>query len=193
MFRQDYPAGSTRQKGKQSSPFNNHGLVAGSSIRTMSEGWTGGHRLSANLRRTVFANPIMGQAEDLMQRTMILQSPEDLEVANLIQDDSEGHLPRFLSRTLTNAIMMYRQGGHSTLSAPIGSPGNKPGPIGPPWGKGAAGKSSLSYTLRAPCQVEKGDFTDCQNLCCNTRPVTARSHRTRGSTRTCDTHQSCIL
>ena len=44
-----------------------------------------------------------------MQRTMMLQSPEDPEVTNLIQEDSEAQLALFLSKTLTNAIMMYRQ------------------------------------------------------------------------------------
>ena len=49
------------------------------------------------------------QAEQLVQRTMMLQSPEDPEVTNLIQEDSEAQLALFLSKTLTNAIMMYRQ------------------------------------------------------------------------------------
>merc|ERR1712029_1170676 len=64
----------------------------------------------------------------LTQRTMMLQSPEDPEVTNLIQDDSEAQLALFLSKTLTNAIMMYRQGGPSA------------GPIGPPRGKGGSGR-----------------------------------------------------
>merc|ERR1712029_1273074 len=79
----------------------------------------------------------------LTQRTMMLQSPEDPEVTNLIQDDSEAQLALFLSKTLTNAIMMYRQGGPS--AGPIGppsqvQPGSKPGPIGPPRGKGGSGR-----------------------------------------------------
>jgi len=63
---------------------------------------------------------------------MLLQSPEDPEVTNLIQDDAEAQLALFLSKTLTNAIMMYRQGG----PGPIGPPNSKPGPIGPPRSKG---------------------------------------------------------
>ena len=74
----------------------------------------------------------MRQAEELTQRTMLLQSPEDPEVTNLIQDDAEAQLALFLSKTLTNAIMMYRQGG----PGPIGPPNSKPGPIGPPRSKG---------------------------------------------------------
>ena len=53
----------------------------------------------------------------------------------LCQDDAEAQLALFLSKTLTNAIMMYRQGG----PGPIGPPSNKPGPIGPPRGKGPGG------------------------------------------------------
>ena len=87
-----------------------------------------GHGTSAK----PFANPIMRQAEELTQRTMLLQSPEDPEVTNLIQDDAEAQLALFLSKTLTNAIMMYRQGG----PGPIGPPSAKPGPIGPPRSKG---------------------------------------------------------
>ena len=41
---------------------------------------------------------------------MLLQSPEDPDVTNLIQDESEAQLALFLSKTLINAIMMYRQG-----------------------------------------------------------------------------------
>ena len=44
---------------------------------------------------------------------MMLQSPEDPEVTNLIQDDSEAQLALFLSKTMTNAIMMYRSGNCS--------------------------------------------------------------------------------
>ena len=74
----------------------------------------------------------------------MLQSPEDPEVTNLIQDDSEAQLALFLSKTMTNAIMMYRSGGGSSAAAgPIGppAPGHKPGPIGPPGrGKGGSGR-----------------------------------------------------
>lgn len=51
-------------------------------------------------------------------------------MTNLITDDSEAQLALFLSKTLTNAIMMYRQGG----PGPIGPPAANPGPIGPPRG-----------------------------------------------------------
>merc|ERR1719239_1192124 len=98
-----------------------------------------GHGTSAK----PFANPIMRQAEELTQRTMLLQSPEDPEVTNLIQDDSEAQLALFLSKTMTNAIMMYRSGGGSSGTGPIGppAPGHKPGPIGPPGrGKGGSGR-----------------------------------------------------
>ena len=129
MFSQDYPNingyhGAESRVGAQ--PFNN---PAG--------GWSGNHQASAgSMRNNAFANPIMRQAETLTQRTMLLQSPEDPEVTNLIQDDSEAQLALFLSKTLTNAIMMYRQGG----PGPIGPPGKQPGPIGPPGrGKGGAG------------------------------------------------------
>jgi len=57
-------------------------------------------------------------------------------VTNLIHDDAEAQLALFLSKTLTNAIMMYRQGG----PGPIGPPSSKPGPIGPPRGKGGGGR-----------------------------------------------------
>ena len=131
------------QKAKQNSPFNNPGLQAGGSMRPMGGGWAGlGMNSGGNLRRSEFANPIMRQAEDLTQRTMMLQSPEDPEVTNLIQDDSEAQLALFLSKTLTNAIMMYRQGGPPASAGPIGPPGNKPGPIGPPRGKGGAGRGA---------------------------------------------------
>ena len=91
--------------------------------------------------RSEFANPIMRQAEELVQRTMMLQSPEDPDVTNLIQDDADAQLALFLSKTLTNAIMMYRQGGPSPGAGPIGPPGhNKPGPIGPPRGKIGSGR-----------------------------------------------------
>ena len=60
------------------------------------------------LAMTSVNNSIL-QAEQLVQRTMMLQSPEDPEVTNLIQEDSEAQLALFLSKTLTNAIMMYRQ------------------------------------------------------------------------------------
>ena len=66
------------------------------------------------------------------------------------QDDDEVKLALFLSKTQTNAIMMYRQGGpgpigdhHSPLRAHVapspGPPSNKPGPIGPPRSKGPGG------------------------------------------------------
>ena len=148
MFSQDYPnisgySGLAGQKPKQSSPFNNPGLQQGGGIRTMGGGWSGpGMNSGSSLRRSEFANPIMRQAEDLTQRTMMLQSPEDPEVTNLIQDDSEAQLALFLSKTLTNAIMMYRQGGPSASAGPIGPPGNKPGPIGPP--RSGAGRGARS-------------------------------------------------
>ena len=152
MFSQDYPnlsgyaAGMAGQKAKQSSPFNNPGLQPGlqpgGSIRSITGGWTGlGINSGGSLRRSEFANPIMRQAEELTRRTMMLQSPEDPEVTNLIQEDSEAQLALFLSKTLTNAIMMYRQGGPSASAGPIGPPG-KPGPIGPPRGAGGAGRGT---------------------------------------------------
>jgi len=78
---------------------------------------------SVQLQNSVQSD-IMNKAVHLTQRTMLLRTPEDPEVQTLIQDDSDVQLAMFLSKTLTNAIMMYRQGG----------PGNdrNPGPIGPP-------------------------------------------------------------
>ena len=61
-------------------------------------------------------------------------------MTNLIQDDNEAQLALFLSKTLTNAIMLYRQGGPS--AGPIAPPGNKPGPIGPPRERGGKGGSN---------------------------------------------------
>ena len=59
-----------------------------------------------------------------------IESLLSFQVTNLIQDDGEAQLALFLSKTLTNAIMMYRQGGPSG-AGPIGPPShNKPGPIG---------------------------------------------------------------
>merc|ERR1719422_2944311 len=117
------------------SPFNNPSHTQ-RALTSGGHSWSGASSrdLGPRRRRSEFANPIMRQAEQLTQRTMMLQSPEDPEVTNLIQDDSEAQLALFLSKTLTNAIMMYRQGGPNV--GPIGPPGNKPGPIGPPRGKG---------------------------------------------------------
>jgi len=141
MYSQDYPNLSSFQnlgmvKPKQGTPFNNPVLGSGGAIsRPLAGGWGHGAATSGGaMKSNAFANPIMRQAEDLTQRTMLLQSPEDPDVTNLIQDDSEAQLALFLSKTLTNAIMMYRQGGPTV--GPIGPPGNKPGPIGPPRGKG---------------------------------------------------------
>ena len=61
-------------------------------------------------------------------------------MTNLIQDDNEAQLALFLSKTLTNAIMLYRQGGPS--AGPIAPPGNKPGPIGPPRERGVRGAAT---------------------------------------------------
>lgn len=149
MFSQDYPniGGYSSNGNKISgsvSPFCNPTVVG---LRSISGGnnWSPGQVSisGSGVRRSEFANPIMRQAEQLTQRTMMLQSPEDPEVTNLIQDDSEAQLALFLSKTLTNAIMMYRQGGPS--AGPIGppsqvQPGSKPGPIGPPRGKGGSGR-----------------------------------------------------
>jgi len=140
LYSQDYPnpGGSYQNTGmlkqKQATPFNNPVLVGSSLSRPHTGSWGHGPSISNTMKSNAFANPIMRQAEDLTQRTMLLQSPEDPEVTNLIQDDGEAQLALFLSKTLTNAIMMYRQGGPNV--GPIGPPGNKPGPIGPPRGKG---------------------------------------------------------
>lgn len=56
-----------------------------------------------------FQAAVLNKALKLTQKTMSLQTPEDPEVRLLIQDDSEAQLALFLSKTLTNAIMMYRQ------------------------------------------------------------------------------------
>merc|ERR1719427_2639025 len=123
-------------KPKQGTPFNNPVLSTGGAIsRPLANGWGHGPAPSGTMKSNAFANPIMRQAEELTQRTMLLQSPEDPEVTNLITDDSEAQLALFLSKTLTNAIMMYRQGG----PGPIGPPAAKPGPIGPPRSKGLGG------------------------------------------------------
>jgi hypothetical protein len=55
-----------------------------------------------------FQAALLNKALKLTQKTMSLQTPEDPEVRLLIQDDSEAQLALFLSKTLTNAIMMYR-------------------------------------------------------------------------------------
>ena len=74
-------------------------------------------------RRAAF----LTRAVNLTQRTMQLRTPEDPEVGQLLQDESDAELAIFLSKTLTNAILMYRgtQIGHV-------NPNNPPGPIGPP-------------------------------------------------------------
>merc|ERR1712168_1482265 len=148
MYSQDYPNLTGFQnmgmKSKQGAPFNNPVLGAGGSIsRPLGSGWGHGPSSSGAMKSNAFANPIMRQAEDLTQRTMLLQSPEDPDVTNLIQDHSEAQLALFLSKTMTNAIMMYRSGGGSSAAGPIGppAPGHKPGPIGPPGrGKGGSGR-----------------------------------------------------
>lgn len=84
---------------------------------------SGGSPLTAN---NSFQAAVLNKALKLTQKTMSLQTPEDPEVRLLIQDDSEAQLALFLSKTLTNAIMMYRQ-----MPGSVWPPGN-PGPIGPP-------------------------------------------------------------
>merc|ERR1712013_753880 len=146
MYSQDYPNLTGFQnmgmKSKQGAPFNNPVLGAGGSIsRPLGSGWGHGPPSSGAMKSNAFANPIMRQAEDLTQRTMLLQSPEDPDVTNLIQDDAEAQLALFLSKTLTNAIMMYRQGG--------------PGPIGPPRSKGGMrggrGAEFNEFYADSPC------------------------------------------
>ena len=70
------------------------------------------------------------QALSLTQRTMMLQTPEDPEVQNLIADDADAQLAIFLSKTWTNAVMLYRQNGPAAAN---------PGPIGPPRAQGGRG------------------------------------------------------
>jgi hypothetical protein len=67
------------------------------------------------------------RAMNLTQRTMQLRTPEDPEVGHLLQDESDAELAIFLSKTLTNAILMF----HGSQN-PRMNPGNPPGPIGPP-------------------------------------------------------------
>ena len=74
--------------------------------------------------QNTFQSNVLNKAITLTQRTMSLRTPEDPDIRNLIQDDSEVQLAMFLSKTLTNAIMAYRQGGPGA--------GRNPGPIGPP-------------------------------------------------------------
>ena len=147
MFSQDYPNIGYTANGSGSgmlSPFNNPSHTQ-RALTTGGHSWSAGtssRDLGGIRRQSEFANPIMRQAEQLIQRTMMLQSPEDPEVTNLIQDDSEAQLALFLSKTMTNAIMMYRSGGGAS-AGPIGPPaiGHKPGPIGPPGrGKGGSGR-----------------------------------------------------
>jgi len=115
--------------GKEKSPFNN----PGQSRRPPSfnqPSTTPEHRAG-----------ILNKALNLTQRTMTLATPEDPDVQNLIQDDADAQLALFLSKTLTNAIMMFRQGG----PGPIGPPTGKPGPIGPPRGGGRRGELNEFY------------------------------------------------
>lgn len=150
MYSKDYNSSMPGYPGgrlKENSPFTNpsRGPKIGSWGLGGVGGGIGSSGYTQNIKMNAFANPIMRQAEDLTQRTMLLQSPEDPDVTKLIQDDAEAQLALFLSKTLTNAIMMYRQGplgaqGSLPLPQPIGPPsqgqaqgGKKgPGPIAPP-------------------------------------------------------------
>ena len=136
VFSNAYEMG--RSKSKEQSPFNNPGQLRRqpSSFGQQPEqqqqqrqqhqaGSGGSHE---------YRSGILSKALNLAQRTMTLATPEDPEVQNLIRDDADAQLAVFLSKTLTNAVMMYRQGG----PGPIGPPG-KPGPIGTPRAAGSGG------------------------------------------------------
>jgi hypothetical protein len=111
VFSQAYPAGG--QSG-DSSPFSNPAKAAGTGNLPYAQnvstggGGVGGSGLSALAAGNCFQASVLNKAMKLTQKTMSLQSPEDPEVRMLIQDDSEAQLALFLSKTLTNAIMMYR-------------------------------------------------------------------------------------
>jgi len=126
VFSRAYPVGA----GKEQSPFNNPSIS-----NNMNR-----HKSFNQAVSNEFRAGILNKAMGLTQRTMTLHTPEDPGVRNLIQDDSEAQLALFLSKTLTNAVMMYRQGG----PGPICPPGN-PGPIGPPRSHGPGrGRNELN-------------------------------------------------
>jgi len=113
--------------------------------------WGYGVNTPGNMKINAFSNPIMRQAEDLTQRTMLLQSPEDPDVTNLIQDDSEAQLALFLSKTLTNAIMIYRRGGPGPIGPPAGIGTKKgPGPIAPPQQRGGPKGGPVGRGTKGP-------------------------------------------
>merc|ERR1711872_509101 len=80
-----------------------------------------------------FRAGILNRAMTLTKRCMMLRTPEDPDVQHLIQDESEAQIAVFLSKTFTNAIMMYNRQG--AVVGHIG-PTSKPGPIGPPGSMG---------------------------------------------------------
>jgi len=134
MYSTSYPA--KHQTIKETSPFNGVGGIRSMtsvnvnsnnsiSVNTMMQnnGINHYHNNVQMDRRAAF----LTRAVNLTQRTMQLRTPEDPEVGQLLQDESDAELAIFLSKTLTNAILMYRgtQIGHV-------NPNNPPGPIGPP-------------------------------------------------------------
>jgi len=139
VYSQAYPTGTNRGAGgmsRDSTPFSNPALEAvnGSGVGRGGGGHRGarGGAWGSAAPPASMMNPIMRQAEELTHKVMALQSPDDPEVCGVIQDDSEAQLALFISKTLTNAIMMYRQGrGLGAIGTPV-----KPGPIGPPRGRG---------------------------------------------------------
>ena len=108
------------------------------------------------------------RAMNLTARAMQLRTPEDPEVGHLLQDESDAELAIFLSKTLTNSILMYRgtQGGHQTMN-----PGNTghsaPGPIGPP--------------ARSMHQRRMGDFNEFYADGSNLAPYMGNSGGVRGN------------
>ena len=115
VFSQAYPAGLSKDKSPFSNPAPSRQIPYNPPTNPQIQG---------------FQTSVLNKAMSLTQRTMSLQSAEDPDVQNLILDDSDAQLALFLSKTLTNAIMMYRQG-----PGPIGPPRN-PGSIGPLRGRG---------------------------------------------------------
>lgn len=139
MYSASYPVHPNR---KESSPFNSGirnisdvynmnsvtntmGCISMNSMSAMNQfpvqTNNGQHQMMD--RRSAF----LTRAINLTQRTMQLRTPEDPEVNHLLQDESDAELAIFLSKTLTNAILMF----HGTQNHHM-NPGNAPGPIGPP-------------------------------------------------------------
>ena len=115
VFSQAYPAAAGHRM--DVSPFSNPAIAAGNVSYPQPPvgalGGGGGASGSGMVLPTAnnsYQSAILNKALKLTQKTMNLQSPEDPEVRQLIQDDSEAQLALFLSKTLTNAVMMYRQG-----------------------------------------------------------------------------------